>query len=489
MSNELDKHVGDQLHGYESDVDAEAIWAAVRPARPRRRWLWLLLLFGVIGMAGAAWWASSSTAPSADMLPEQIEVEQSEVDDLQLSTSSKNTEGEAQSLSDVETNQVTQQSANVPSAQQQVLAANNDLQEAPRGIGTDAPANASRNTEILTLSEEAEEKNGGTLAIELPTEQTTTADIRQDQPTELVSASETAQSSSSENEIGTEEASTEIAKTAVDFSSVDYLLPTLAGSLGRQMPFEAEVALEDSYRRRSRLSPWSAQVDAAYLIPNRSIRSQDSLGAFVANRLTTESVLEAWSTDLTANYNWHKNWQLRVGLGYTQINTEFSFNNTEVRIDSVFGVQSIVFNPDGTADTIGGFIEQRETIVRERQIYNSFRQWEVPILINYEASLGQLSVIAEAGVRLRLTRTWEGQVLATNAEDVVPWAEQDWYRDQLGFSLQAGLLAGYELSPQWQLRAGATLRYTPQDFTKADVAFQERYQLGGLQLGLRYQFR
>ena len=56
MSNELDKHISEQLHRYESAVDAEAIWASVKPPRRRRPWLWMLLLLGVLSVAGGSWW-------------------------------------------------------------------------------------------------------------------------------------------------------------------------------------------------------------------------------------------------------------------------------------------------------------------------------------------------------------------------------------------------------------------------------------------------
>ena len=56
MSNELDKQISERLHHYESAVDAEAIWDAVKPPRRRRPWFWLFLFFGGIGIAGGAWW-------------------------------------------------------------------------------------------------------------------------------------------------------------------------------------------------------------------------------------------------------------------------------------------------------------------------------------------------------------------------------------------------------------------------------------------------
>ena len=52
MSNELDKHIGETLGQYESAVDAEALWTAVKPPKRRMPWFWLLALFGVVAIAG-----------------------------------------------------------------------------------------------------------------------------------------------------------------------------------------------------------------------------------------------------------------------------------------------------------------------------------------------------------------------------------------------------------------------------------------------------
>jgi hypothetical protein len=63
MSNELDKHFGEQLRGYESELDAEALWQAVKPPR-RSRWGWWILLIFLVGLGGTAYWWMSREAYS-----------------------------------------------------------------------------------------------------------------------------------------------------------------------------------------------------------------------------------------------------------------------------------------------------------------------------------------------------------------------------------------------------------------------------------------
>ena len=226
---------------------------------------------------------------------------------------------------------------------------------------------------------------------------------------------------------------------------------------------------------------------AAYLVIDRELSGEDTLISWINQRMATESVLEALNLDFSVNYAFHDNWQLRVGLGYTQINTSFTYEYTSTKTDSIEGLQMLIFNVDNTVDSIYGPIGSYETKQRQLEIYNSFRQIELPILANYETRWGDLSLIFEAGARFRLNRTWEGQIIGDDGE-VASLEDQTWYRNGLGVNLQAGLQLGYTLNDQLQARLGGTVRYSPTNFTNEDAGFDERYQLTGLQLGLRYHF-
>ncbi|MEO0727662.1 MAG: hypothetical protein AAFZ63_24175 [Bacteroidota bacterium] len=500
MSNELDKHFGDQLHAYESEVDAEAIWAAVRPPRRRRPWLWLFLLFGLLISAGAAWWSLTDTNNPGDLVEQAIQEQQTmnveqviesdapwNTDNNHIATATEftlaetgsTTEGQPEQQISTAENEITGQRIAVTAEVETGLAAN--ITDQSTEVQGDLDTDLTVQMPQVVAQEESTSAQAG-LSIEMVSEvvdsepaSAGTTDSEQDEMTEP---------SADVSQIVTFETS-----KGRDYAAIGYRLPTLAEQLISNNTLEEQLGTPELYRRgRRSLSPWSVQMDGACMAIRRTLEP-DSLTPFISRRVATETVLDAWSTDLTVGYNWHQNWQVRAGLGYTQINTQFSLNETQVRIDTFLGVQTIVFNPNGTADTILGPVLQTETIERERRIYNSFRQWELPILVNYETSLGKLSLIAEAGVRLRLSRTWEGQVIVNQEERVEPWEDQDWYRTSIGVGLQAGLHLGYELSQQLQLRAGATVRYTPTDFSTEQVGFKEGYQLGGLQVGLRYQLR
>lgn len=495
MSNELDKHISEQLHRYESAVDAEAIWATVKPPRRRRPWLWMLLLLGVLSVAGGSWWmlnggqqdtgeigeqhtdsAASATAPGSTAMTQASTALASDDAEEQMVERFPTASAETTEIMERNTGQ-SSSTAEFPS---------------PQGIQKKIGANLMPEAIAKNDNRIAEESSETVLdEAHFPAE--STAPLAADESLGKEGQGETAESAtafpddsepSANDEVNTE------SLTRGTVQTVDYRLATRAGAISwpESAALPAVLLSEASSKRRKRRgSPWAIQADGAYLLVQRELAS-DSLGGWIDRRLATEEVLEAYSADVSLGYAFHKNWQIRAGLGYTQINTAFSLLETSSRVDTAVGLQTIIFNPDSTVDSIMGPIEIYETTQRRREIYNSFRQWELPILVNYEAAFGRMSLIAEAGARLRFSRSWEGSLL-NNSDEVVSLEDQDWYRSGLGLSFQAGLQLGYELSPQWQVRVGGTFRYSPSDFSTEAMPFQERYQLRGLQLGIRYQLR
>ncbi len=238
--------------------------------------------------------------------------------------------------------------------------------------------------------------------------------------------------------------------------------------------------------KRRRHQPYFMQLDATYHTLRQKLAT-DSFPDWVAQRQSSERPLEALTFDLSAGYLHKTGWQVRAGLGYTRINTEMNTTLTRVSVDSVEGLQAIVFLPGNAVDSIYGAIASFTTTTSERRTFNSFRQVEVPVMVGYQLGSGAWTVLAEGGVRLRLSRTQEGQILARDGSfsDLETLGT---YRSGLGYSLQAGLTVGYAFHPQMRVQAGVVWQYHPQDFTTAEAKFSENYRMLGFSLGGRYVF-
>jgi hypothetical protein len=238
--------------------------------------------------------------------------------------------------------------------------------------------------------------------------------------------------------------------------------------------------------QRRRHQPYFMQLDATYHTLRQKLAT-DSFPDWVAQRQSSERPLEALTLDLSAGYLHKTGWQVRAGLGYTRINTEMNSSITRVSVDSIEGLQSIVLLPGNAVDSVYGAIAMFTTTTSQLRTFNSFRQVEVPVLVGYQWGAGAWTVLAEGGVRLRLSRTQEGRILARDGS-IADLATMDTYRSGLGYSLQAGLTVGYAFHPQMRVQAGVVWHYHPQDFTTAEAKFSENYRMLGFSLGGRYVF-
>lgn len=499
MSNELDKKFSNELRGYESTVDAEALWQAVKPPRRQRPMGWLWLLTSLVFLGAGAWWLTHmdiDEAPFAGMNTDTNLIKAEAAVDIGATTDNCNpiqvspetstikewtiaddqTKGLRPAISFnantafAETNTNADETASptsvsvskryiierqlsseVSNTRSESLSAKNQLSSLAYAINQNS-AFAGKNTSTGLRQAEA---SGMEARTTIPKE---------------IQASKIASDARITLPITPLEAI--VSRTSEEAVSPLFTINYAANDLGNN----------------GKGSPWFAQTDVNYYTLNRQLEGRDSFSfQWADNRRTTEQPLEALSVDLSIGYRLNKQWELRSGVGYTQISTEFGQDNSFSRMDSLEGIKCIVVFPNGTADTIFGLVAVEVTESFKKRTYNSFRQWELPLMASYSFGRNKFYLQAEAGVRLQLHRKWEGEILnaAGRYED---WSKQDVYRGGFGLSLQAGLKVGYELSPRLSVFAGVSARYSPQAFTKKDAPFIERYQLLGGSLGVKRSF-
>jgi len=478
MSNELDKHFKEKLGHYASDVDAEAIWAAVQPPQHRRRRLLLWWLLPALLIGGGAVWMWYDTTPTA--VP-HAPATTAQATAPVAATTVDHAAASHQRVPHTTTPAPTQ---SAQSAQQNTAAPQHRTAAAVSSAGTPPSATAPKRltggaamAQQATMAQDAQWIDNQPIGLSGQSEVVATAP-----PAAIQSVAEnTTQSSTSST---AENLPTDITTRAnAGVASPIASLPLLPLAVVR-----ADVlptAIPAAQRRRHQ--PYFMQLDATYHTLRQKLAT-DSFPDWVAQRQSSERPLEALTLDLTAGYLHKTGWQVRVGLGYTRINTEMNSSITRVSVDSVEGLKCIVFLPYNAVDSVYGNVGVTITNTSQWRTFNSFRQVEVPVLVGYQWGAGAWTVLAEGGVRLRLSRTQEGRILAQDGVSIADLATLDTYRSGLGYSLQAGLTVGYAFHPQMRVQAGVVWQYHPQDFTTAEAKFSENYRMLGFSLGGRYVF-
>jgi len=472
MSNELDKHINAKLGKYESAVDAEALWQAVRPPRRRRPFgLVLLLAALLVAGAGSGWWLRKQANPvSASGTLEQAVSFEPGTDN----TSSSATQTLAHKTSSAAAPNSVVPILDVPvSTQADKAPVTNEDKRIPSSFSTSntASANSAEQTfpsHASTFSKEAEG---------LPT----TPGVAEAAHPDGVVSTEMPPVIAAPN-------------SKLLHTSTVTLLPNLeflAVGQGVQPQLPNLVVAEMPSAPKQKMSPWFVQADAYYYKLSRDLTAPNdsvNLSRWAAARRGTETVLEATAAEITLGYHHKKGWQVRAGLGFTQLNTAFAYTATTTEVDSIEGLQMLVFYPDNSVDSIYGSVARYQTTTYRNRTYNSIRQWELPVMGGYRFTQGKLNVLLEAGIRLQLQRKLEGDLL-TPAEEILDWSTTNWYRTGFGYSLQGGVQLGYSVSPRVSLSLGASVRYAPQNYTRSTAPFAERYQMLGAQLGVQYRLR
>ncbi|MEZ4986161.1 MAG: hypothetical protein R2795_14175 [Saprospiraceae bacterium] len=455
MSHELDKRIREQLSHYTSEVDAEALWQAVRPPRKKRRgivwWVLLgLLATGVVAYGGYRYTSQDSAPnihPAAVVASEQYPAPPS---------------------------------SNVPATETNEAAQKPEVTTASPVASMQTSLSADTKASVSTTAASAKtvHATGAALAHK----------VQEIQRNPIATSDKEIQYSISPDNLLDPVAPTTTHKSTggttivLPIPTLTFGLPSVANSLHA-------VTSPVGASTRKRHYPWFVQADAMYSLPKRTLTDRDtSFVEWIRHRKTTEEALDAWTVDLTAGYRTRAGWQFRAGLGYTRINTVFRSTLQTTAVDSVEGIQALVQVATSQVDTIYGLIGRRTITTTDKQHYNQFTQWEIPCWVGYGFEVGNLHLLAEVGARLRWQRQAAGIILSPDHQ-FIDLATTNWYATGWGLSFAGGLQAGLTLSPHLQLLAGVRAQYHSASFTTTDASFTEKYQLLGGHLGVRYNFR
>jgi hypothetical protein len=128
-------------------------------------------------------------------------------------------------------------------------------------------------------------------------------------------------------------------------------------------------------------------------------------------RMETERPLESFHVSAHLGKYLNRNFYLKSGLSFMQINEEFSINTQwEDIIDAGEGTISIYENHLGENNTTQGEIRERVRTSITKRKYNHFRSWSIPVLMGYERSWKKLAFNAEIGAHFQFNSFYKGEI-------------------------------------------------------------------------------
>lgn len=221
---------------------------------------------------------------------------------------------------------------------------------------------------------------------------------------------------------------------------------------------------------------------------SRNLEATDpSFDTLLQLREGSENQLETSSIGLQIGLAHQSGLELTTGINYTQINERYSYNEIVTETDSIYGVEKLVKNLENGFDTIWGNVPLDRITTLNKEIFNRFKMYEVPILLGYRISKGKYRIGVQAGVFANLQMKTEGRVLENTKEDI-DVTEAGIYKSKVGLSYYAGLSFGYLLNENLEIYAAPSARFFPKNFAVDSYGLSQKYKLYGLNLGMRYSF-
>ena len=450
----IENKIKTALSGHRSEVDADAIWAAIEPGvdavnkRKKRRgfFLWFWLAGVVVAGSALGYFYQNETGGRAEQ-PAKIPVAELKKENGKEAIAAPAIKLEHES---------NENRAGVPGSESAepsggpVFNRNASLQ----GISTEKAGN--QNGPIQDVNASGQPAASTTLAV--PPEHAMPAD--QDQASGL-------------------EWLPGLPLALLDLPGSDLLQREEVG-----LPEDLTIA---PVRRKS--FSFSAGVQGSISFVDRKLESDSSYFHLdlLDLRKKTERELEAIQAGLRLTVRHSSGLGLTSGVNYTQINERFRYNTTVSTVDTVYGIKYYVITINN--DTVPFYDDiplEKKTTYRKVH-YNKYRMIDVPVLADYRHEGRDFSLGIQAGVFVNVSLAAKGRFLAAENE-FEDLSDTDIFRSKVGLSYYFGMSAGYLLNENLELTISPFMRLFPKSFTESSYGLTQRYNLFGLNVGAVYHF-
>ena len=221
---------------------------------------------------------------------------------------------------------------------------------------------------------------------------------------------------------------------------------------------------------------------------------RDEASLLLSNRETYETPLETSQIGVNFSYkilNKEKyNLEITSGLQLTSITERYkNYKNIE-SVSDVLGVQYLSYGLGTEPIEIMGWITETTTTEYRKEIYNTYRMIDIPLLISYNRSVGEKwQVGIQGGIFANLSLKTEGIIPNSSLSDVnLEDDEFNIFRSNVGLSYHLGFNIKRELSKRWELNISPAVRYFGNDFANDNYELSQKYVLIRGNVGINYRF-
>jgi Outer membrane protein beta-barrel domain len=259
-------------------------------------------------------------------------------------------------------------------------------------------------------------------------------------------------------------------------------------SNGHDKFIKSSIIICPTNRGRSNFNTdWSFEVFASPDYGFKSVSNVSASQQYLDKKDSTESMQIGYSAGFRIVKPLNNNWLLKTGLQYSQINQKFSYRNeNEIKTTTVITTRSIVRSPGDTV-IVTDTSTLRQIGYSVKTIRNHYRSIDIPLTLGYQFGNEDLTIGINAGVVFNITSWYQGELLDTSLTSVpMSKISNSYYRSNIGMGLYSSISVLKRINENTHLFFEPYFRYNLSNMTNTASPYNQRFQVGGLAIGLRF---
>lgn len=236
-----------------------------------------------------------------------------------------------------------------------------------------------------------------------------------------------------------------------------------------------------------RNTDWFAEVYVSPDLAFKTVENRTATAQYLAKKDSSESMRIGYSAGVRIVKPITDNFLVKTGLQYTQINEKFTYRTEdEVKTTTVISVRTIIRGPGDTL-RISDTSTVTQVGFKTNSIKNRYRSFDIPVTVGYQFGNDNLKLGINAGVVFNISSWYQGVILDSSLAAVpISKGSNQVYKNNIGLGLYGGISLLKKIGDNTQLFFEPYFRYNLSGITSGQASYQQKFSLGGLSIGLRY---
>lgn len=232
---------------------------------------------------------------------------------------------------------------------------------------------------------------------------------------------------------------------------------------------------------------WGMEVFASPDYAFKSVSNINASSQYLNSKDSSEQMQVGYSAGIRLVKPLNDHFLLKTGIQYSQINQKFVYRSeNEIKVTTVITARTIIRSPGDTIlvsdtsvlQTIGYSV---------KNVKNRYRSIDIPLTLGYEFGNDDLRVGINAGVIFNVSSWYQGEMLDTAYQPVsISKASNSLFKTNIGMGLYSSISIQKRISENTHLFFEPYFRYNLKNMTNDLSPYTQRFQVGGLAIGLRF---